>query len=1020
MALSCTGADDTDDLDMQCTEEDDARPETPDGNPDQFVNTALAAQRFGIPYHVVCAIVNGFQRDIGRISESDHEGMVDPSKIFRARQRVRDAMALVAKEHGPIQALYFDGGQDESSIGKPTIRREEHVAVVAEPGSKYLTYFTPENGKTIRQAGQLLNIATDCDADVRALGCSGTAANTDRHSGVCRLFELSQEPPRAVHWFVCQLDANDLLLRAVLHYLDRLPAGAGSSGPLVETASGEVHRLGVTAFRAVPGPLPELSDQQVAELSSDQQILYRLARGVNDGKLLDDSDAHGEIGPVEDDRCLTLAARLLRVYIGTRSPTAELTELVEFLMGYYIPMWFHITANSACTSGALNVMRSIELLRKLPSGLHDVIGRMVQSNAYWAHPEAVLLAMVADPDAAVRARAVELIQRCRQQLQEEVRPFKLPKVNFAATHYTELLDWEKELVTEPPLTANLTDSELQDICDQPLRVAAFPVHTEGAKRAVRVVHQADRAVFGEERRHDKRHKSSHSPSLCGGRVSAEELSSDRAGSDEGSSAQESLAEPPADSFVVIEDAQDKTSEVAESEAGDELLSGQSLVIGQNEMLLLEMFVSRVVQEMETRYISRMLEMDSKVDGLTQLCSGMAERLEAALGPSGAQEAETDTDTDTEAPRRTSLPEIQQKMETLMHLCSGLAEKVDSLLVSSSHGRRPPVAETRQPARCWEGWPDTDSADPSVELLQNAGPIEPPVIALNRESEFPDGSWLGDPSNPRMRVRCKIHPLEMTRLSRHCLSAEKLAVTLLDHLFSRETLAESNISGRGKHCKKQLDPLMIYGIYCHLVAYHNVTEKEWQRIKKNLDAKCRSMWKRKQRGKPLGMGKYINKQQLAKRWCPDDPPMDHQSAPITTITSTAGTTATTSSASSLKSCAGGSPDLVFPDETSDGMVVMETMPVGDVVEVGHADYLSTMVELADFSSVKVIQTSMAEVRLLGGDSSDLLPSNNVSLHEASARSDTDRLQASSRQFRAVIKEEPIDEKQQRIVFGGVND
>ena len=46
--------------------------------------------------------------------------------------------------------------------------------------------------------------------------------------------------------------------------------------------------------------------------------------------------------------------------------------------------------------------------------------------------------------------------------------------------------------------------------------------------------------------------------------------------------------------------------MAESEAGDEqeLLSGQSLVIGQNEMLLLEMFVSRVVQEMENRYISR--------------------------------------------------------------------------------------------------------------------------------------------------------------------------------------------------------------------------------------------------------------------------------------------------------------------------------------------------------------------------------------------------------------------------------
>lgn len=201
-------------------------------------------------------------------------------------------------------------------------------------------------------------------------------------------------------------------------------------------------------------------------------------------------------------RWLTLATRLLRVYIGSPSPTAELTELVEFLMGHYIPMWFHIRANSTCTNGALNVMRSIELMRKLPGRLQDIIRPVVQRNAYWAHPEAVLLAMVADPDAAVRTRAVERIQRCRiQQPQEGVRPFKLPAINFAATHYTELLDWEKELVTEPPLTADLTDADLQDICDHPLQVAAFPVHTVAVERAVKVVTEAAAAVLGEERRH---------------------------------------------------------------------------------------------------------------------------------------------------------------------------------------------------------------------------------------------------------------------------------------------------------------------------------------------------------------------------------------------------------------------------------------------------------------------------------------------------------------------------------------
>ena len=171
-------------------------------------------------------------------------------------------------------------------------------------------------------------------------------------------------------------------------------------------------------------------------------------------------------------------------------------------MGHYIPMWFHIRVNSACTSGALNIMRSVELLRMLPTRLQDVIRPVMQRNAYWVHPEAVLLAMVADSDAAVRSRAVGAIQQCRQQPPREgVRPFKLAVINFGAAHYTELLEWEQELITEPPLTTDLTDGELQDICSQQLQVAAFPVHTVAVERAVKVVTEAASAVIGEQRRH---------------------------------------------------------------------------------------------------------------------------------------------------------------------------------------------------------------------------------------------------------------------------------------------------------------------------------------------------------------------------------------------------------------------------------------------------------------------------------------------------------------------------------------
>ncbi|KAL3207040.1 hypothetical protein MRX96_010364 [Rhipicephalus microplus] len=86
-----------------------------------------------------------------------------------------------------------------------------------------------------------------------------------------------------------------------------------------------------------------------------------------------------------------------------------------------------------------------------------------------------------------------------------------------------------------------------------------------------------------------------------------------------------------------------------------------------------------------------------------------------------------------------------------------------------------------------------------------------LITLNTEADYPQGSWLGDEKNPEMRVRCPINPTTLFHINNTCTTPEKMALTLLDHIFDRETQARSNISGSGKHKKQQLDPLMIYGI-----------------------------------------------------------------------------------------------------------------------------------------------------------------------------------------------------------------
>ena len=66
--------------------------------------------------------------------------------------------------------------------------------------------------------------------------------------------------------------------------------------------------------------------------------------------------------------------------------------------------------------------------------------------------------------------------------------------------------------------------------------------------------------------------------------------------------------------------------------------------------------------------------------------------------------------------------------------------------------------------------------------------------------------------------------DLLHIHSNCRTPEKMALTLLDYLFDRETQAVSNLSGQGKHGKKQLDPLMIYGIRCKQTRVHTGLEK----------------------------------------------------------------------------------------------------------------------------------------------------------------------------------------------------
>ncbi|KAG8196219.1 hypothetical protein JTE90_007944 [Oedothorax gibbosus] len=185
--------------------------------------------------------------------------------------------------------------------------------------------------------------------------------------------------------------------------------------------------------------------------------------------------------------------------------------------------------------------------------------------------------------------------------------------------------------------------------------------------------------------------------------------------------------------------------------------------------------------------------------------------------------------------------IETRVDCLAENYDNLEKKVERL--SSAVSEQGEFIRTT--ATNHENFQLDDGSSPAIPISSKVT-----YVKLNKEEDFPNGSWLGDPGNLQCRVRCHIQPTDMYHLHSVCTTAEKMALTLLDFLFDRETQASSNISGTGKHKKKQLDPLLIYGMKCHLKYYFNITEYDWTRIKQNLDSKCRTAFRRKIKGLPL--------------------------------------------------------------------------------------------------------------------------------------------------------------------------
>lgn len=477
---------------------------------------AREADRFGVSDRGAASIATSALVCAGLVSPENKNLVIDKSKIRRARKSGR--VKIQHKKKEDIIALYFDGRKDKTLTleerqdekGCLSIHQvnkfEEHISLVNEPGSEYLDHVTPDGGTAAAISECLMNSGLKTES-LLAIGCDGTPVNTGTKGGAIKLIEDSLNRP--LQWLICLLHFNELPFRHIFKHLDGETSGPKAFKGKIGRKIGEsVSNLPVENFEPIPVEDAEKFHEHYSglDLSKDQKYILNIWYAVSSGKF-PALFSSVEPGPLAHSRWLTACARILRLYCSVPLSSKPLKTLAKYLMTVYIPTWFEIKKNPSCVNGPKHLFSTIIKIRYLKNeclGAYQAATKAIQTNAFYAHPENMLLGMAFDEDVDFRRDAIKKILAARNNPRQERRQFKVPKINFEADHYTQIINWDVVDITEPPLLKNLTDVELHSLVESPDLVEKlcpkYPCHTQSVERLVKLVTEASAKVYGYKNR----------------------------------------------------------------------------------------------------------------------------------------------------------------------------------------------------------------------------------------------------------------------------------------------------------------------------------------------------------------------------------------------------------------------------------------------------------------------------------------------------------------------------------------
>ena len=129
----------------------------------------------------------------------DKKYIIDRSKLRRERIKARKINANIHTIN-LIKGLYFDGRIDITRLRNGTIKKEEHITLLSEPGNEYIGHISPNKSTSIEIYSSIIKKLDGKLKELLIVGTDGACVNTGKHNGVIR--KLEEHVTHKVHWAV--------------------------------------------------------------------------------------------------------------------------------------------------------------------------------------------------------------------------------------------------------------------------------------------------------------------------------------------------------------------------------------------------------------------------------------------------------------------------------------------------------------------------------------------------------------------------------------------------------------------------------------------------------------------------------------------------------------------------------------------------------------------------------------------------------------------------------------------------